>query len=267
MVRPTMEAAETNTLNIVNLRHSLVEVRCQDFVSNSVKLSKGQNGLIITGPNMGGKSTYMRSVGVAVVLAQAGCFVPCDEATISVRDSILCRVGATDYLSRGVSTFMVEMLEASSIIATATEASLVIIDELGRGTSTYDGFGLAWAIAAKLANDTKSLLLFATHYHELTKISEEHSNMSNVHVSAKVSEESDTIQFLYRLQEGACGKSFGVHVAKIAGIPDSRWWRPLGSGPRNWSPLSSSSSNNKPPPPVITTAGRVVCSAWRTCSI
>ena len=225
--------------SLIDVWHPLVEARTGQFRSNSVKLERqpqgksSRNAMIITGPNMGGKSTLMRSIGCATVLAQAGCFVPCSSAKIPIRDSVQCRIGATDYMSQGVSTFMVEMLETSAILATATQNSLVIIDELGRGTSTFDGFGLAWAVAHHLACATQCFLLFSTHFHELTELADEahgvevegrvlppaRNHVFNSHFGAEVSEEGK-LTFGYHLAPGACTKSFGIEVAQLAGLPE-----------------------------------------------
>ena len=222
LVRPQVSAEEKGELSITGLRHPLIELRQQDFVVNSARMTAKTNGMIITGPNMGGKSTFMRSVGVAVVLAQAGFFVPAEVAEISLRDSIMCRVGATDHLSLGVSTFMVEMLESASILSTATCNSLVIIDELGRGTSTYDGFGLAWSIAYEVGCVLRSTVLFSTHFHEMTLLPAEHSNFVNMHFGAETSKAANgttTLRFTYKLAPGACERSYGIYVAQLAKLP------------------------------------------------
>lgn len=207
-------------LHFHQLRHPLVELRQASFHPNSVQLSTAHNGMVITGPNMGGKSTFMRSVGVAVVLAQVGCFVPAEAAELTVRDAVMCRVGATDHLSQGVSTFMVEMLESSAILSQATPQTLAIVDELGRGTSTYDGFGLAWAIAKAIGCDIGATLLFSTHFHEMTELPSKYSQLQNFHFGAAVNEEAGTLQFLYQLEPGPCGQSYGLYVAALARMPE-----------------------------------------------
>lgn len=214
-------AVGSPVLSFKNLRHPLVELRQPNFKANSLFLTEQANGVLITGPNMGGKSTFMRSVGVAVVLAQSGCFVPADAAEVQVRDAVMCRVGATDHLAQGVSTFMVEMLESAAILSGATQDTLAIVDELGRGTSTYDGFGLAWAIAQDVAVRVKATLLFSTHFHELTQLPLQCSAIQNAHFGADVDEAAGTLRFSYSLQPGPCGRSYGLYVASLANLPES----------------------------------------------
>ena len=209
-------------LNIKEGRHPVIEkmLSSGEFVSNDTYLDTDQNRLaIITGPNMAGKSTYMRQVALITLMAQVGSFVPATEATIGVVDKIFTRVGASDDLSMGQSTFMVEMMEVASILKEATKNSLVILDEIGRGTSTYDGLSIAWAVAEYIADKEKcgAKTLFATHYHEMTTLEKEGNGIKNYSIAVK--EKGEDIIFLRKIVEGGTDESYGVHVAKLAGVP------------------------------------------------
>ncbi|KHN90787.1 DNA mismatch repair protein MutS [Pectobacterium actinidiae] len=205
-------------IKITGGRHPVVEqVLREPFISNPLSLTPQRRMLIITGPNMGGKSTYMRQAALIVLMAHIGCFVPADQAVIGPVDRIFTRVGAADDLASGRSTFMVEMTETANILHNATENSLVLMDEIGRGTSTYDGLSLAWACAENLANRIKAMTLFATHYFELTTLPEKMEGVVNVHLDAR--EHGDTIAFMHSVQDGAASKSYGLAVAALAGVP------------------------------------------------
>ena len=198
----------------------LAETLGSEFVPNDVELGDGLGDvMIITGPNMSGKSTYIRQTALLVLMAQTGSFIPAKQATIGLVDRIFTRVGASDELVRGQSTFMVEMTETANIVNNATEKSLVILDEVGRGTSTYDGLSLAWAITEHIANKIKCRTLFATHYHELTALAELLVNVKNCNVAVR--EWMDEVVFLHKIVPGGTDKSYGIHVAKLAGIPKS----------------------------------------------
>jgi DNA mismatch repair protein MutS len=202
-------------------RHAVVErmTNLGRFVPNDCMLESAASLWLVTGPNMAGKSTFMRQVALIVVLAQMGSFVPAKKARIGLVDQVLTRVGASDSLARGESTFMVEMRETATVLASATHRSLVILDEIGRGTSTYDGLSIAWSVAEHLASVTHCRTLFATHYHELTKLSLEYSNVANVSVSAR--EHEGSLIFMHRLERTAASRSYGVACAKLAGLPTS----------------------------------------------
>ncbi|MEX6377690.1 DNA mismatch repair protein MutS [Providencia vermicola] len=205
-------------IHITEGRHPVVEqVLSEPFISNPLSLSPQRRLLIITGPNMGGKSTYMRQTALITLLAYIGSFVPATKAVIGPVDRIFTRVGASDDLASGRSTFMVEMTETANILHNATEHSLVLMDEIGRGTSTYDGLSLAWACAENLVNRIKSMTLFATHYFELTTLPEKLEGAVNIHLDAM--EHGDTIAFMHNVQEGAASKSYGLAVASLAGVP------------------------------------------------
>jgi DNA mismatch repair protein MutS len=205
-------------IHIVRGRHPVVEqVRKEPFEPNDLVFDDTRRMLIITGPNMGGKSTYMRQVALIVLLAHIGSFVPADAAMIGPIDRIFTRIGAGDDLSRGQSTFMVEMSETANILHNATASSLVLMDEVGRGTSTYDGLALAQACAVQLATHNRAFTLFATHYFELTDLAAQHSGIANVHLDAI--EYGDDLVFMHAVKEGPANRSFGLHVAAIAGVP------------------------------------------------
>ena len=205
-------------IDIINGRHPVVEqVMTEPFIANPVQLNPERRMLIITGPNMGGKSTYMRQTALITLMAHIGSFVPAEQVTTSLIDRIFTRIGASDDLASGRSTFMVEMTETANILHNATANSLVLMDEIGRGTSTYDGLSLAWACAEYLTNKIQAYTLFATHYFELTTLAEKHSSLVNVHLDAV--EHGDSIVFMHAVQDGAADRSYGLQVAALAGVP------------------------------------------------
>ena len=217
-IRPII--TDKRIVEIIDNRHPVVEkVLETPFVPNDILMDEKTNILIITGPNMAGKSTYMREFAITVIMAQIGCFVPAKKCTLPIFDQIFTRIGASDDLVSGDSTFMVEMKEANEAITNATNNSLIIFDELGRGTATYDGLSLAQAIIEYIHNNIKCKTLFSTHYHELTKLEDHFENLKNVHVSAL--EENGNIKFLHKIKNGSVDKSYGIHVAKLANLPKS----------------------------------------------
>jgi DNA mismatch repair protein MutS len=211
------ELTEERVIDIQGGRHPVVEKSIDHFIGNDTMLSPARQMLLITGPNMGGKSTYMRQTALIALLAYCGSYVPADRARIGPIDRIFTRIGSADDLAGGRSTFMVEMTEAANILHNATAYSLVLLDEIGRGTSTFDGLALAWAIAKQLAEKNQALTLFATHYFELTRLAQEYRQIANVHL--EVIEHQNQIVFLHSVKDGPASQSYGVQVAQLAGVP------------------------------------------------
>jgi DNA mismatch repair protein MutS len=220
-VRPEFSA--TNELKIAAGRHAVIEALTEKeagrFIANDTWLDAQQFIAVITGPNMGGKSTYLRQVALISIMAQMGSFVPAGSALLPIVDRVFTRIGAADNLARGRSTFMVEMTETAVILNTATERSLIILDEIGRGTSTYDGLALAWAVVEHIHEKIRAKTLFATHYHELTELAETMSGIRNLHVAVK--ESGDGILFLRKVEPGSADRSYGIEVARLAALPGS----------------------------------------------
>ena len=218
LVRPSLNTE--HNLEIIDGRHPVVENSLKDgYVANDCKMDNKISTLLITGPNMSGKSTYMRQVAITIIMAQLGSFVPCKKANLPIIDKIFTRIGASDDLAGGQSTFMVEMSEANNAIENATENSLILFDELGRGTATYDGMALAQSIIEYVNENIKCKTLFSTHYHELTSLERKYNSIKNVHVDAML--QNGELIFLHKVKNGSIDKSYGVHVAQIAGLPTS----------------------------------------------
>ncbi|MFL2950447.1 MAG: DNA mismatch repair protein MutS, partial [Candidatus Thalassarchaeaceae archaeon] len=215
-VKPTI--AEGRKMVLSQARHPVLEAQ-QGFVPNDVVMDDKRHFLLITGPNMGGKSTYLRTVALVSILAQSGCFVPAEKARIGLIDRIFTRVGASDDLRRGRSTFMMEMIEVAHILRRATPNSLLLLDEIGRGTSTFDGLSIAWAVTEDVCNRIGARSLFATHYHQLVGLESEVNGLANVHV--QVAQNDGTLRFLHTVADGPCDESYGVQVAALAGLPRS----------------------------------------------
>ncbi|RPI33969.1 MAG: DNA mismatch repair protein MutS, partial [Nitrospiraceae bacterium] len=218
--RPLM--VEDCVIDMSEARHPVLErvLAGERFIPTNTYIDMQDSRLLIlTGPNMAGKSTYMRQVALIVLMAQTGSFVPASAARIGITDRIFTRIGASDFLSKGQSTFMVEMIEVANIVNNATEKSLIILDEVGRGTSTFDGISIAWALAEHILNRISARTLFATHYNELTELSLIHDGVKNYNVSVR--EWGDEIIFLRKIEEGPADKSYGIQVARLAGVPDA----------------------------------------------
>ena len=217
-VRPKL--INDRNIKLIDCRHPVVEQVMKDkYIPNDIIMDKTTDVLLITGPNMAGKSTYMRQFAITAIMAQIGCFVPCKSCSIPIFDKIFTRIGASDDLVSGESTFMIEMKEANNAISEATPNSLILFDELGRGTATYDGMSLAQSILEYIHDKIKAKTMFSTHYHELTSLERDLKHLKNVHVDAV--EDNGNITFLHKVKAGSVDKSYGIHVAKLANLPDS----------------------------------------------
>jgi len=213
--------SEEGVLHIIDGRHPVIEklLEDEDFIPNDTELDSTQTRIaLITGPNMAGKSTYLRQIGLLVIMAQIGSFVPAKEMHLPIFDRVFTRVGASDNLAQGQSTFLVEMIETANILHSATPQSLILLDEIGRGTSTFDGLSLAWSIIEYIEKYKKALTLFATHYHELTELENIYPSIANYNVAVK--EWNDQMIFLRKIERGGADQSYGIQVARLAGIPD-----------------------------------------------
>jgi DNA mismatch repair protein MutS len=253
------EIAGEPVLDVEDGRHPVVERFYLDepFVPNDLHLDEDERFVVLTGPNMAGKSTYLRQAALITLLAQAGSFVPARRATVGPVDRIFTRIGAADDLSRGRSTFLVEMTETADIVNNATSRSLILLDEIGRGTSTYDGLSLAWAVAEFLAENTRARTLFATHYHELAALAEGGAGVVNYTVTVR--EAGGKVHFLRRVTRGVTSRSYGIQVARLAGLPPAILARArqileeleVGRGPRASVENSDQQGLFTPRPPII----------------
>ncbi len=218
-VRPHFH--EEHRIELVDARHPILEkvLKNNRYIANGLTMDENNHIVLITGPNMGGKSTFMRQIACIVIMAQIGCFVPAKKAHLPIFDKIFTRIGASDDIMSGQSTFMVEMIEANNALKYATENSLILFDEIGRGTSTYDGMSLAHAMIEYIDQQIGAKTLFSTHYHELTALEDKYPSIRNLHV--EVHEENDHVTFLYKVNEGKADKSYGINVARLAKLPDS----------------------------------------------
>ncbi len=214
------ELTEEYELLIEEGRHPIVEklIGHNSFVKNGIDMTENESFIILTGPNMAGKSTYMKQSAMIIIMAQIGCYVPAKYAKIGVVDKIFTRIGASDDIVSGQSTFMVEMSEVANIVNSATERSFIILDEVGRGTSTFDGISIAWAISEYIHDHIKAKTIFATHYHELTDMEKKYKNAVNYRIEVK--EKEDSVIFLRKIVRGGADKSYGIEVARLAGLPD-----------------------------------------------
>ena len=212
---------QEHRIYLKDARHPILEkvLKGNRYIANDLIMDENNHIVLITGPNMGGKSTYMRQTAAIVILAQIGCFVPAKKAELPIFDKIFTRIGASDDIMSGQSTFMVEMMEANNALQQATENSLILFDEIGRGTSTYDGMSLAHAMIEYIDQKIKAKTLFSTHYHELTELEEKYPSIHNLHVD--VHEENDSVTFLYKVVDGKADKSYGINVARLAKLPES----------------------------------------------